>query len=353
MEAQELQTSELSPAVIERFFAARRAAGYRDYVSLRGITPLLGYLRAAGLCPAAPAPSGPADELLDRFGGWLGRERHLAPSSVATYVSHARALVERLLVPDRVELERLDAAAVRRFVLDVCPRQRRASAKLTVVAVRQLLRFLYVEGELDRPLAEAVPSVAGARLSGLPKRLAPGEVTRLMDSCDRDTPAGRRDLAMLTLMARLGVRVGEVAGLSLDDIDWRVGEITVRGKSRSQRLPLPDAVGDAIAGYLHDGRPANAESRTVFLTAMAPYRAIGRSAVCASVVRASQRAGLGRVNAHRLRHTLASEMLATGADLPAIGQVLGHRMLDTTAVYAKCDRDTLRQIARAWPGGSP
>ena len=152
------------------------------------------------------------------------------------------------------------------------------------------------------------------------------------------------------LLARLGIRAGEAAGLLLDDIDWRSGEITVRGKGRGHRLPLPDEVGDAIAAYLRDGRPATVDTRAVFVTVLPPARALGRGAVCRAVVRVARCAGLGHVNAHRLRHTLASEMLAGGADLPAIGQVLGHRMLEATAIYAKCDRETLRQIARPWPG---
>ena len=351
MTARALGVAALSPELVAAFCAARRAAGHREYVYVRGITPLLRYLRAAGLLASETAlVAGPGEVLLGRFGDWLVRERHLAPGSVAMYSMHARRLVERLVTGDRVEVERLDAAFVRRFVLEVCPGQARASAKLTVVAIRQLLAFLYVEGELARPLVGAVPSVAGARLSGLPKGLAPANVQQLLDSCDRGTSAGRRDFAIVIVLARLGVRAGEVAALALEDVDWRAGEITVHGKGGRQRLPLPDQAGEAIAGYLRDGRPGNSEGRTVFLTLVAPYRAMSPSAVCRVVLRAGQRAGLGHVNAHRLRHTLAIEMLAGGADLPAIGQVLGHRMLATTAIYAKCDRQTLRQIARPWPG---
>lgn len=345
--------AEFSPAVLERFGAACRAAGYREYVSIRGDKPMLAFLRALGVCSEEPASSGQVDDLLARFAGWLSEERHLAPSSVTTYVWHARALVERLAATDRIELERLDAAFVRRFVLDTCPRQGRATSKVTVVAVRQLLAFLFVEELLERPLLGAVPSVAGARLSGLPKRLGHLEVRYMLDACDRGTAVGRRNFAIVMLLARLGVRAGEAAGLLLDDIDWRSGEITLRGKGRGHRLPLPDAVGDAIASYLRDGRSATADARAVFLTVLPPARAMGRGAVCQVVVRVSRDAGLAHVNAHRLRHTLASEMLAGGADLPAIGQVLGHRTLEATAIYAKCDRGTLRLIARPWPGAKP
>jgi site-specific recombinase XerD len=353
MQAEGLGVSEFSPEVLERFGAACRAAGYRDHVSIRGDKPMLAYLRMVGLCAAEPLlVAGPVDELLARFAGWLVQDRHLAPSSVVSYVWHARALVKRLAVEDRIELGRLDAAFVRRFVLDTCPQQGRAMSKATVVAIRQLLAFLYLEELIGSSLVEAVPSVAGARLSGLPKRLGRGEVQRILDACDRDTVVGQRNFAIVLLLARLGLRAGEAAGLLLDDIDWRSGEIVVRGKGRAHRLPLPDAVGEAIVAYLRDGRPATAHTRSLFVTVLPPLRAMGRGAVGDAVARTACVAGLGRVNAHRLRHTLASEMLAGGADLPAIGQVLGHRMLEATAIYSKCDRETLRQIARPWPGAT-
>lgn len=347
-----LGVGDLSPAVVEQFCAACRAAGYHHYTSIRGVKPLLAFLRSTGLCGEEAVSPSSVDVLLARFVSWLERERHLASSSVETYVWHVRPLIERLTSDDRVEIERLDVAFVRRFVVEVCPRQGRASAKLTVVALRQLLRFLYLDGALEEPLAAAVPSVRGGRLSGLPKRISRDELQRILDVCDRRAAAGRRDYAIVVLFARLGVRSAEAAGLRLDDIDWRAGEITVRGKGRELRLPLPGEVGEAIAAYLSDGRPRVPECRAVFMTSQPPARAMGVSAIREAVVRITRRAGLGRVSAHRLRHTLASEMLAGGADLPAIGQVLGHRMLETTAIYAKCDRETLRQLARSWPGAA-
>ncbi len=342
----------LSPAVVEQFCAACRAAGYHHYTSIRGVKPLLAFLRSTGLSSEEPVSPSPADVLLARFARWLERERHLASSSVETYLWHVRPLVERLTSGDRVELERLDVAFVRRFVVDVCPRQGRASAKLTVVSLRQLLRFLYLDGSVERPLAAAVPSVRAGRLSGLPKRISRVELQRILDACESRTAVGRRDYAIVVLFARLGVRSAEAAGLQLDDIDWRAGEITVRGKGRELRLPLLGEVGEAIAAYLSNGRPRVPECRAVFMTSQPPPREMGVSAIREAVVRITRRAGLGRVSAHRLRHTLASDMLASGADLPAIGQVLGHRMLETTAIYAKCDRGTLRQLARPWPGAA-
>ena len=157
------------------------------------------------------------------------------------------------------------------------------------MALRALLRFLHLEGVLERSLASAVPSVAGWRLSGLPKRLEPGQVDALLDSCDRSTVIGRRDLAILTVLARLGLRAGEVARLSLEDIDWRAGELIVRGKgARSERLPLPHDVGEVIVGYLRDGRPATAQDRAVFLRVRAPHHRLSSGGVTFVVAAAAR-----------------------------------------------------------------
>jgi site-specific recombinase XerD len=200
-------------------------------------------------------------------------------------------------------------------------------------------------------LAGAVPSSASWRLAGLPRALEPWQVQRLLGSCDRRTAAGRRDFAIMTVLARLGLRAGEVAGLELDDLDWRAGEIVVRGKGRrSERLPLPADVGEAIAAYLRQGRPASAQGRAVFVRVKAPHRALTTGGITQVVVSAGRRAGLGQIHAHRLRHSAATAMLRAGSSLEEIGQVLRHRAPLTTAIYAKVDRDALRQIARPWPG---
>lgn len=205
---------------------------------------------------------------------------------------------------------------------------------------------------IERPLAEAVPSIASWRLQGLPRGLEPAEVERFLASCDTDSASGRRDLAILTLLARLGLRRGEVAALSLDDIDWRAGELVVRGKGRrAERLPLPADVGEPLSAYLQDGRPAAAEGRSVFVRVKAPHRALTPSAVTWVVVAAARRAGLGYVTPHRLRHSAATAVLRAGASLGEVGQVLRHRQPVTTAIYAKVDREALRAIARPWPGG--
>ena len=219
-------------------------------------------------------------------------------------------------------------------------------------ALRSFLRFLHVEGVVRAPLAHAVPAVAAGKGAGLPLGVTPAALARLLGCCDRRTRLGRRDYAILLLLSRLGLRAGEVAGLTLDDFDWRVGELVVRGKGgRGERLPLPADVGAAVAGYLHRGRPRS-QSRVVFLRVIAPAVGLAPNAMSWVVYSACDRAGLPRIGAHRLRHTAATEMLRAGASLSEVGQVLRHATVGTTAVYAKVDFIALRPLAPAWPGGA-
>jgi integrase/recombinase XerD len=222
-----------------------------------------------------------------------------------------------------------------------------------VTALRSLLGFLHVEGITGQPLAAAVPSATGWTLTGLPKALDDDQIVALLAGCDDRTATGRRDLAILTVLLRLGLRVGEVAALRLDDIDWRRGEITVRGKgNRCDRLPLPADVGQRIVEYLQNGRPTTTQDRAVFLRAQAPHRALTSTAVSTLVEVAGRRAGLGLIGAHRLRHTAATAMLRSGGSLTEIGQALRHARPLTTAIYAKVDLVALRQVARSWPDAS-
>jgi integrase/recombinase XerD len=353
--AEGLGPAALSAAVVERFCCARRAAGYRSLLSSRALDRLLAYLRQLGVVAAASASvaGGAVEELLCRYRRYLEIERGLVAGSARVYVHWVRPFLEGMAGEDGLDLAGVDAAAVRRFVVGFCAGRSRRTTEVLVAALRALLRFLYFEGELARPLVDAVPSVAAWRLSELPRRLDDEQVRRLLGACDRQTAQGRRDFAIVTVLVRLGLRAGAVAALSLDDIDWRAGEITALGKgSRSERLPLPVDVGEAIVAYLRDGRPQRSLGGAVFVRMLAPCRALSSDGVSMVVASAARRAGLGRVGAHRLRHTAASEMLRAGAGLPEIGQVLGHRAAATTAIYAKVDRDGLRQIARPWPARS-
>jgi integrase/recombinase XerD len=226
------------------------------------------------------------------------------------------------------------------------------AGKGRVAELRSLLRFLYLMGLTSLPLATAVPPVAGWRDTKVPTGIATDDVQRLLESCDRRSSGGIRDFAILTVVARLGLRSAEVARLELDDIDWRAGEIVVRGKARRQdRLPLPSDVGEALTAYLCDARPP-APIRQVFLAQKAPKRAIRPDLVSDVARRACERAGVPRVGAHRLRHALATELLRRGATLVEVGQILRHRDLATTAVYAKVDLGSLRSVALPWPGAA-
>jgi integrase/recombinase XerD len=345
----------LTPQVAEAFLAARRAEGYVLWLSPKALVPLLGFLRRLGVVPPpVPAPVTPAEALLGRYQRYLVTERGLAVVTARGYADMVRPFLAEREEAGGLALADLTAAEVTAFVLAACPGKPKGTAKLTVTALRSLLGFLHVEGLIGRPLGQHVPAVASWRLAGLPRALERGQVAALLASCDQDTAVGRRDFAMLTLLARIGLRAGEVAALSLDDISWRAGEITVRGKgSRAERLPLPAEVGEAVAAYLAGGRPEPFEgARQVFLRARAPHRGLASAGVTAAVCRAGQRAGIGRVFAHRLRHSAATGMLAAGAPLTEIGQVLRHSQLASTAIYAKADVQALRVLARPWPGGA-
>ena len=316
------------------------------------MVPLLGYLRGLGVAPPpASPPLTPVEVLLERYRHYLIVERGLDVRTARGYVDAVRPFVAGRSGVDGLDLAGLAAADVTAFVLAACPGRAVGSAKMLVTGLRSLLGFLHVDGVIPTGLAGAVPSVAGWRLAGLPRALEPGQVVRLVGSCDRRRAVGRRDVAILLLLVRLGLRAGEVAALGLDDIDWRAGEIIVRGKGhRAERLPLPVEVGDAVAGYLRRGRPATAEGRTVFVRVKAPHRALTSGGVTEVVFAAGQRAGLGKLYAHRLRHTAATTMLRAGTPLAQVGQVLRHRRALTTAIYAKVDRDALGALARPWPG---
>lgn len=352
MQAESLVPGGLSDEVVERFLAERRAAGHRDYVTTRAMAPLLAHLRGLGVVPpASPSRLSTRAEVLgERFRRYLIVERGLAEGTVVGYVDAVKPFLAGL-DEDGVDLRDLRAGRVTAFVVARCPGQSRGAAKMTVTALRSLLGFLQVEGLIAGSLVGAVPSAASWRLAGLPRFLEPGQAQALVDSCDKQTVVGRRDLAILTLLLRLGLRAGEVAGLSLQDVDWRAGELVVVGKGRrSERLPLPVDVGEAISDYLRDGRPDSALDRTVFIRIKAPHRRLSTGGITQVVFAAGQRAGLGQIHAHRLRHTAATSMLRAGAPLAEVGQVLRHREALSTAIYAKVDRDALSSIARPWPG---
>jgi site-specific recombinase XerD len=349
-----LEAGELESVRVEQFREALRAGGQKRVPNKRALAPLLGWLRNQHIVPPATSITAvsPVDELLDDYHDWLVDERGLAARTVGRYESTARRfLLERTLTPGRrTGVEGLSGRDVADFLLAECSRVSIGSAKGRVAELRSLLQFLYVKGLTTTALATAVPPVAGWHDTELPAALAASEVRALLAACDRAQPIGLRDFAIITLLARLGLRAAEVAGLKLGDVDWRAGEVVIRGKGRrNDRLPLPTDVGEALVAYLTSGRPA-VEGRTLFLTCRAPLHAMGATTVSRVVHFACVRAGVPPAGAHRLRHALATELLRQGADLAEISQVLRHRDLATTAIYAKVDRAALRAVAQPWPG---
>lgn len=352
LDAQELRVGDLTPTRVEEFLAHRRSEGYTLWLSAKAMVPMLGYLRGRGVVPTPvpPAPASESEQLQERYRAYLVQERGLAAGTVAGYLHVSRLFWAARAVDGELHLDRLTAAEVSDFVLAECASRSAGSAKYVVCGLRSLLRYLYLAGHTETRLDAAVPKVASWRLVGVPVAFGRAEVVRLLASCDRRTTFGRRDYAVLLVLARLGLRAGEVAALELADIDWRAGELIIRGKGRrSERLPLPVDVGEALAGWLRRGRP-RCECTTVFTRVRAPHRRLTSGGVSQIVRAASVRAGLPVVHAHRLRHTAATQMLQTGASLPEVGQVLRHASMLSTAIYAKVDRDRLRSLALPWPG---
>ena len=355
LQVHELSVGDLSFQLVDRFLFDRRSTGYARHKTHETLRPILNYLYRLKLTPPleAPVSKDPASVILDRYRIFLTAERSLAMVTAARYIDCLRPFLSQRVLNGGLDLRNLRPADVTAFVVARCPQLNAGVAKLTVTALRSFLGFLHLDGVTERSLVHAAPKVLRRRLAGLPKGLEPDQVRRLLAACDVDTAVGCRDLAILTLLVRLGLRRGEVARLRLDDIDWRAGTISVHGKGNCyERVPLPPDVGHRVAEYLQHGRPTDAQGRTVFVRHFAPHHALSTARVSTIVADAARRAGLGRVHAHRLRHTAATELLRAGASLPEIGQLMRHRHTATTAIYAKVDRDNLRLIARPWPEGA-
>jgi site-specific recombinase XerD len=349
-----LEVADLSEDRLAAFLVdQRQRAGRRRLAGARGWLPLLTFLREVGVVPEALAAVTPLDVWLGRYRRWMRQERGLSQSTMLRYGNTARRfLTEQALVGGRFTPEQLTGADLNAFLLRECGRVSSGSAKGRVAELRSLMRFLHLSGATSMKLGAAVPSVGGWRLASLPPMMAASDVQLLLDRCPHDSAVEVRDYAILVLVARLGLRSIEVARLLLDDVDWRGGEIVVRGKGRREdRLPLPVEVGEAVVAYLSGARP-RLDDRHLFLTCRAPRAPIRADLVGDVVKRACLRAGLARVGPHRLRHALAEQMLRHGAGLTAIGQVLRHQDLATTALYAKVDLAALRQVAQPWPGAA-
>ena len=318
---------------------------------------LLRHLRQTDIIrpPAAPA-LGPIDLIERDYGRFLRQERGFMSASVGQYLPVARRFLWHRFRGGKIRLKELCTKDVTDFILQDSSIRGRRSAQLMTAVLRSFLNYLFQEGRTAANLAMAIPATAGGRLSELPRYLEAAQVEKLLQCCDRRCNVGRRDQAILLLLARLGLRASEVASLELDDIDWAAGELFIRGKgNRVDRLPLLPDVGKAVADYLQRGRPG-CSTRRVFVHCKAPYAGFSSppNAVSSIVHRALARAGLNprHRGAHLLRHSLATNLLRHGASLTQIGQVLRHQQTQTTEIYAKVDLNALRALAQPWPGGA-
>jgi site-specific recombinase XerD len=346
-----LALDDLTEEVVAAFLRHRRRR-WRSYYTSRGLAPLLGYLRTNSIAPGLTVPvmhATPAERLVQEYAKYLEQERGLTADTIASYSRFARIFIAG--EHPGMDWPRLTAAQVSDFIIRRSRSSSRATCHLAVAHLRSFLRFLHFRGLLARDLAATIPAVAKWRLSALPSALEDKQVATLMKSF-APSPVGRRDAAIIRLLVRLGLRASEAAALRIEDVNWREGEIVVRGKGRREsRLPLPPDVGRALAAYLRWGRPRS-NSRSIFLVSHAPYNALLPGAVIALAERALRRSGIRTGGAHLLRHTAATLLLRMGASLTEIGHVLRHRDLGTTAIYAKVDLASLGAVARPWPGGT-
>jgi len=342
-----LTAAGLTGEVAGQFLRERQAAGYRTGVSARAFAPVLGYLRGVG---AAPPPGPPLlvtalDVLLAEYQRYLEAERSLSASTVRHYLRYARWFLAGLAGPLDQALAGLSAGQVTGFVLERARRQGGAPQDMVVLpALRSLLRYLHVTGLTGLPLAGAVPAGRSWK-PGLPRAASADDLRAVLAACDRESAGGRRDYAIVLAMTRLALRGGEIARLGLADVGWRSGELTIAGKGgRVDILPLPADVGEAMADYLLHARPATT-SPNLFVAMKAPFGALAVSSVTGLVWRACERAGVPRFGPHRVRHAAACGLLASGAPMEEISQLLRHAQQRTTAIYAKVDQARLAELA--------
>lgn len=349
-----LALADLDEQVVNHFLEKRRRQGKLRRGHPRAISHFLEHLRDRGAIPSLEPviDESPLAMLQKRYQSYLENERGLSSQTIVRYWGPLRRFLIERFGDTRISVRKLVPNDISGFLLRHARSGTPGIAKLMVPALRSFFRFLFQHGETKTDLAGAVPRVSTWRLAEVPKYLRPAEVEQVVHACKRNTAAARRDRAIILLLARLGLRASEVIALELDDIDWRAGVLTVRGKGGyHDRLPLPADVGEAIAVYLHKARPRCA-ARRVFIRCKAPHRGFAHPSSLSTIVcRALNRAGLqpSLKGAHLLRHSLATGMLRSGTSLDEIGEILRHRTPNTTEIYAKVDINGLRALALPWP----
>jgi site-specific recombinase XerD len=351
-----LKLTDLDDHMTERYLKYR--AGKRSIQSSDrpAMKRLLSVLRDAGMIPPAPTPPSTAeDQIFAEFSAYLRQERGLAPSTSINHLRFIRRFLREVCSAGASDLGNISHEAVIRYIERHARDGSVGSGMLMRWSVRAFLRYLHLKGLTRVALADCVPSIRQWKFASLPTYLSAAEVQKVLDGCDRTIAVGRRDYAILMLLAKLGLRAGEVATITLDDIDWRCGQMLIHAKGRKRaRLPMPPDVGAAIVAYLRD-RYRTSSCRRLFLRTPAPHVGfVSGGAITAIAKNALERAGIrgyAHHGAHIFRHSLATELLRSSATLSEIGQLLGHESHDTTRIYAKVDFDRLRTLSLPWPGG--
>lgn len=361
LDRKKIVANQVAARHVEDYLQSRKRSGIGihlgDRAAVIGFLKLLREQRVTKERNPRP-PLTPSQKLLREYDLYLQKERSLSPATRINYVPFIRQFLASRFGGGGVDLSRLRAVDVLKFVRRTAVQLKNKRVLLMTTALRSFLRFARYRGEITLDLAACVPPVASWSLSALPRSLPPAQVEQVLANVrQRSTGVGRRDYAILLLLARLGLRGGEVGNLVLEDIDWENSRIAIRGKgTRVAHLPMPADVGKAIAAYLQNDRPRVSGDRRLFLRVRAPLTGFkGQGSVGSVVKHALQRAKIDspRKGSHQFRHTLASTMLQKGSSLSEIGEVLRHRSPDTTAIYAKVDLLSLRSLALPWPGGAP
>lgn len=344
-----LGVNDLSEEVIGQFFAEREPGRSRCR-TVRSMRSITAQLRSLGVVVAVGVGrTDVEEELLDSYRRWCVSQRGLTSGTADSYVDYVAAFLVLWRPVSDVVVAELDGRAVLDTIRAAGESMASPSLRCLVTALRSFLRFLHATGRTRTSLVSAVPALKCWPRTALASTVSAGDARRLVAGCDTATARGRREAAIVLVLVRLGLRAGEVAHLTLDDVDWRAGELTIRGKGgRIDQLPLPVEVGEAITAYLRGARPPSS-SRSMFLTVAAPIRPMSSDAVASLVSRTSERAGIGRIGPHVLRRTLATETLRAGAPMSEVAQLLRHADQATTSIYAAADAAAVAALAQPWP----
>jgi len=357
LQAEQVTAENVTGAHVQRFFNETEHPCPTQRGECATLQRFIDFLSELGVLHLLPErdETTPIQHVINKFATYLHKERALSNKTLIKYSPVIEHFLLERFGHGPVDCATLDAGNVIGFVKQQATHLSPSRAKTMTTALRSFFRYLHTCGDIQLDLASAVPMVPNWSMTGIPRAIAPDHLHAVFAHCPRDTPIGRRDYAILMLLARLGLRSSEIVSLTLDSIDWEVSSIVVAGKGNQvATLPLPVEVGEAIADYLRHGRP-NTSSRTLFLRTLAPIRGLGAQQTVATIVGAAiKRAGIKTRHrgTHQFRHALAADMLRHGATLTEIGSVLRHRHAKTTGIYAKVDFVALRPLSLPWPGGA-